>query len=777
MVMTVAVAVAAWFWWPATLLLFPFYIYLAVEKVFVSSPNWQKLETLKAGSAKWTPCAGTTVWLDSGWQVRAGGSEWHDIKIPSDVATISGLSRIDVLEFRVRFSMDTTENRQRIFLGAPGLGGRADIFLNGREVARGIYGFIPNEFEVTGLLKDAASGQNELLIRIRRGKPRLRAVNEMSLGPWFAAGVFRDVYVQARSRVFVEDIRMQPGEAEGEGVLHVSLNGDLDEPLAVTGELSDHEGNTVFEFEEIISGVKKRQTFSIPVTDVEIKPWSRFRPMLYTARVRVLSGDIADERAQSVGVKKLEIKPRQILINGQQKQLFGVRRTEHFPPYGAAFPGWAMKRDVEMAADARLNVLWSAHYPMHPLFLEACDKSGMYVVQDLPVADVLSCEQDVERALRTLDRLMRRAAAHPCFLFWYLDRIGRRVSDEAQSKIISFLKRAVNEGRLVVSPRLEQSLGIEQRGPDVVEAVIDVYQRWDFDGLMNTARSGRGVLCVLDMVDGKGGATGRRAREMKKAFMDQKVLQAADRAGVAGLIIGHMFGWGLRMGVMSVTRSKKVSADVVRDYLKSRATGVINVPRSVSLWTLRAPALGALVLVGFLVLLQQGFRFMFLNPELTVSLVSVPVLVCIKESTLILAALCLGYAMDRRPEYIMALSGYLRFPVFVRLAATWLYKVLLVGGLYAWCHGLGLAVLFMAGVGAPADLAGFLAVASLADIFFLILLFVECELWPVILGASLMHAVLLWEFLPLHFALACTLAAYLPFLIVVEYLRMRGRNS
>lgn len=768
-------ALAGWWWWPLPVLLAPLYFYLVFFKIFIPEANWGRLEELKSGSAKWTPRGKDAQWLDGDWQVRAGlAGGWRTIKIPSDVATLSGFSRLPRLEFRKTFTLEGAAEGDRIFLGLLGAGGRVTVKVDGRVAARNLYGYIPTEFEISDLLSGGRDAEHEVLIRINRSSASVRAVSEMCFGPPFAEGLFRDVYVQARGSVFIEDAWLEAGKPGERAEVKVLLNGGIEHPIAVSGAIEDESGAPVFTFEDIVPGIEGKSTVSFTVPEGKLKPWSRFKPYLYTLKIRILTGDVTDRFERAAGFKRLTMMPEGYAVNGKAERLYGVKRTEHFPPYGGAFPDWSMKRDATLAKESMLNLLWSAHYPMHPVFLDVCDREGIYVIQELPVADVLAGSDGTEHALARLDELMRRASAHPSFLFWYLDHIGLRVTFEAKGRVLEFLNRAVAEGRLVLSASAARRMGVSQPGPEIVETALDMYGRWDWDSMFKPAREGETNLCVLDVIDGRGGSDGRHAREMRKADADQKALQAAERAGAAGIVLGHMFGWGLRMGIMSVTRKKKVSMDVVRDYIKNRTTGGINVPKRASEWPARLPAVAMLMLIAFVMLQQQGSRFILSYPLLATAFIPLTFQIVLKECTFLTAVVSLGNYLDRNPGYIYALAPRLRFPVFLRLASSWPLKAILAGGFYAWLQGVGLIALMRAGAGSPQSLAGPLAIASIADILFAALIIPEIEAAPLVAGVALIHGIMLAEFLPPGAAALFTAVVYAPLLAAALLLRKKS---
>jgi len=759
-----AIVCAAYLWWPAALLLAPFYAYLMIFRIFAPSPQWGHVQEMRTGPARWAPRGGDTQWLDGVWDVRVGRGAWREVKLPSDLATLSGFVRSGPLWFRRRFTVDAPHRGRRVFLGFLGAGGLAEVFVDGRRHAGPVYGFCPFEIELPQDMPPGAG--HELLVCVRRSG--LRVVREMALGPPYAAGLFRDVYLQSRPRVFIESVRLAPPEAAGRGPrLVVRLDGAESNPVSVSGAIMDSDKKIVFQFQEFAPRVDVAADVVIEAPAHSLRAWSRFKPSLYSAAVSLVCEDVADSGEWIAGYKDFSIGQQGIVINGKAERLYGARRAEHFPPYGGAFPGWAMKRDVELLKDALLNVVVNAHFPMHPGFLDVCDREGLYVVQELPIADALRGNGD--EGLAVLEQTMRNAEAHPCFLFWYADRLGIRVASRENKRVAELLKTAHDRGRLVLTPQACAMLGIREPVAQLRPASVDIYNPGDAAALFRMRgphAQGGPVVAVLDMLDGRGGADTRHAREMRKAEVDQHVLVAADKARAAVLVLGHMFGWGLRVGLISVTRKKKVSLDVVRDYLRNRSTGGLSVPARPSRLLAKAPPLALLFVLALIVMLQPIGMFLLSWPELCLAFIPIHILLLIKETSFLIFVLSLSYAMAREPRHLFRLAGVLRFPVFLRMASQWYYRALAVGLAAAWCQALGFWILLQGRGGAAAAAAGPLAVASLADALFAVLLFVRCPLGPFIAGAALIHGVVLAAMVPWPWALIFSAVAYGPAVLI-----------
>ena len=81
----------------------------------------------------------------------------------------------------------------------------------------------------------------------------------------------------------------------------------------------------------------------------------------------------------------MEIKNKQILINGQPIYFKGVNRHETDPTDGRAVSVESMIEDIKIMKSNNINSVRTSHYPNNPAFLELCDEYGLYVVDEANV--------------------------------------------------------------------------------------------------------------------------------------------------------------------------------------------------------------------------------------------------------------------------------------------------------------------------------------------------------------------------------------------------------
>lgn len=113
--------------------------------------------------------------------------------------------------------------------------------------------------------------------------------------------------------------------------------------------------------------------------------WSPDAPALHEVRVRLMDGDAdLDEDAVPFGIRRLQLDAAHGLrINGERVDLRGACVHHDNGPLGAITHPVAEDRKVRLLKEAGFNAIRSAHNPASRALLDACDRHGMLVMDEL----------------------------------------------------------------------------------------------------------------------------------------------------------------------------------------------------------------------------------------------------------------------------------------------------------------------------------------------------------------------------------------------------------
>jgi hypothetical protein len=155
--------------------------------------------------------------------------------------------------------------------------------------------------------------------------------------------------------------------------------------------------------------------------------WHPDHPHLYQARAVLddTDGQRLDTDAVAFGIRRLQLDPQHGLrINGEVVKLRGACVHHDNGPLGAVTIADAEDRRVRLLKDAGFNALRSAHNPMSKAMLDACDRHGVLVMDEL--TDVWTRSKTAfdgsptfaDRWQRDVENLVTKDVNHPSVVLY-----------------------------------------------------------------------------------------------------------------------------------------------------------------------------------------------------------------------------------------------------------------------------------------------------------------------------------------------------------------------
>lgn len=344
--------------------------------------------------------------------------------------------------YRTEFAIPPAWRGRRVVLQLGGAESVALVWVNGTFVGMSKDSRLAAEFDLTPHLEDRA---NVLAVMVVRWSDATWIEDQ---DHWFHAGLHRSVAVYTTEATYLEDVAVTAGLAEdrttGTLSVDVRLGGApvpegwtvearvetaTDQPLTepLTAPVTAFRGDT---FADRVMGA---YLWEGPVAHLEaevpdVRPWSTELPQRYRLLVSLRDdeGEIHETTAQWIGFRSVEIRDRDLLLNGERVLIRGVNRHDHHPDRGKTLTREDMERDVVLMKRFGFNAVRCAHYPNDPTFLDLCDEYGLWVVDEANVeshARQLALAHDpryhaaiVERVVR----MVRRDRNHPSVIAWSL---------------------------------------------------------------------------------------------------------------------------------------------------------------------------------------------------------------------------------------------------------------------------------------------------------------------------------------------------------------------
>lgn len=153
--------------------------------------------------------------------------------------------------------------------------------------------------------------------------------------------------------------------------------------------------------------------------------WSPGDPHLYPLAVTLNEGErITDSYSLDVGVRTVEVRGDQLILNGRPIKLTGFGKHEDFPIHGRGLdlPVWI--RDYELLKWVGANSYRTSHYPYAEEAMMLADRLGMLVINEIPAVG-LNLEDGEElnakrlaQCKQQLRELIARDKNHPSTIMW-----------------------------------------------------------------------------------------------------------------------------------------------------------------------------------------------------------------------------------------------------------------------------------------------------------------------------------------------------------------------
>ncbi|MCS5660725.1 MAG: beta-galactosidase, partial [Dehalococcoidia bacterium] len=315
-------------------------------------------------------------WKDSGWDSIKVPGNWtmqgHDFPHYTNVQMPFPHQPPKVPEenptgvYRTRFALPDYWKERRTVIHFGGVESAFFLFCNGNQVGFGKDSRTPVEFDLTPWI---VAGENQLTVVVIRWSDGSFLEDQ---DHWWMAGLHRSVYLRSTAMTYLEDMfprgelnqDLDAGSLEVEARLRFSGTTEAGWKLGI--QLIDPDGNRVFPsmpLEEIPLAEQTRINLGhlLRFSEKVEKPqlWTSETPNLYTLLLCLFDplGKETEWTSCKVGFRRVEIKNRELLINGRPVLIQGVNRHEHDPLSGKTVSRESMLEDVRLMKQHNFNAV------------------------------------------------------------------------------------------------------------------------------------------------------------------------------------------------------------------------------------------------------------------------------------------------------------------------------------------------------------------------------------------------------------------------------------
>ena len=324
------------------------------------------------------------------------------------------------------FTIPKSWKNDRVYVRLGGVSSAYYIWINGKQIGYAQDSFLPSEFDITEYI---LKGENTISLQVFRWSDGSYLEDQDG---WRLSGIMRDVQLlhapQSRVRDFFVTANLDDKYEDATLNVEVDLDGALKEGMQVLVKLSEGDQTIASITRKVEIG---QNTYNLSKLVKNPKKWTSETPNLYDVTINLCDkkGKALDSVKGRTGFRKIEIRDRVFLLNGQPVKMKGVNRVEHDPFTGKYVTRERVLQEVLKMKRNNINTVRTSHMPAVEHLYEFCDEYGIMVVDEANVEAHGMGYNDQSLAHRPewkaahvarLVNMIKRDKNHLCVLMWSL---------------------------------------------------------------------------------------------------------------------------------------------------------------------------------------------------------------------------------------------------------------------------------------------------------------------------------------------------------------------
>ena len=372
------------------------------------------------------------TWLDDGPD-HLDGDAWAPIEVPGHWRSNPAFADADgPLLYRTAFAQDRPAGDERWWLRLDGLFYQGDVWLDGAYVGDTEGYFFPHTFEVTEAL--AERSEHVLGVELTCSRPAdLTAKRNITgsfqhaayLDPtWNPGGIWRPVRLERTGPIRIRHARVHCRDATDASAM-VAFRAVLDAAEACDVALRSTVGEVELVQQRRLAAGENQVEWTMRVDDPVLWwPHALGGAALHDVVVEVTptdeegtsTGPVSHRIERRIGLRQVDLRNWVLHVNGERLFLKGADLGPTRMALAEATPE-ELRRDVQLARDANLDLLRLHAHISRPELYDAADELGMVVWQDFPLhrGYARTIRKQAQRQAREAVDLL---AHHPSVAIW-----------------------------------------------------------------------------------------------------------------------------------------------------------------------------------------------------------------------------------------------------------------------------------------------------------------------------------------------------------------------
>jgi beta-galactosidase len=487
-------------------------------------------------------------------QVAFDDSHWDPIFLPHTWNAHDGSDEVagyfrGLGWYRKHFVLGEDLRGKRIVLEFEGVNQVSEFWVNGTRVGEHKGGYTGFDIDITDAIRFGAAG-NVLTVKVNN-------LYDKNIGPTiktdltFYGGIYRDVWLRVTEPIYFStvfwrtpSVTAAAGDVEIHGaVANYSGKGGKFE---IRQEILDPDGKVVAKGSASVELNSQKsqepQPQKLKVTNPRL--WSPDTPVRYRIRTTLLEGERTwDVTEVPLGFRWFNFDANKgFFLNGQRLQLQGTTWHQSYPGMGDALPNSRHYLDMVNIREMGCNFFRTSHYPHDPAVIDACDRLGLLVLEELFVGEEVENTDDYfEIQALAAKEMIERDRNNPSVILWGL---SGEVDDPEKS--VDVVRRIAQRYRELDPSRLTTMHDPRAEGVKEVLDVIGLYGTFERDDQdhkkfpnsqylieeYSAAEIGRGIYGM-----------GPESEDLGCVEHEKFLAQVNLRPWIAGCVLWHQFDY------------------------------------------------------------------------------------------------------------------------------------------------------------------------------------------------------------------------------------------
>ncbi|PKI16663.1 glycoside hydrolase family 2 TIM barrel-domain containing protein [Colwellia sp. 12G3] len=288
--------------------------------------------------------------------------------------------------YKRKFIVSAGLKAKQTFIEFQGVKSAFYLWVNGKKVGYSQGSMTPAEFDITQYL---VAGENDLAVEVYRWSDGSYLEGQ---DMWRFSGIFRDVNLIARPKVFLQDFLvttdLKNNYQDAQFNLDFELSGALKDKSLQGAQLEmslySPQGKLISTQHSKVSDSNGKQLGKISIALEDVSLWSAESATLYSLMMTVKDnkGHALEYIPWSFGFKESKVEDNQFWVNGKSIKIKGVNRHEHHPRMGRTVDLTTMELDIKLMKQGNFNLVRTSHYPNDHRWYQLANQYGLYVLDD-----------------------------------------------------------------------------------------------------------------------------------------------------------------------------------------------------------------------------------------------------------------------------------------------------------------------------------------------------------------------------------------------------------